>query len=388
MEETVHRRTKGAPNCDVKSLVLALVLMPQLIFALPVWAEATQNMWGVWKGTLDDADIMLCIQADPDRSLYDAFAAIYTTANYRIELLDRRGDLAKTWSARADENRKASLHTFDDGSIRMDRSSGDAWSGVTLAPIPFSQVGDNTRPCESAAFNQPRAILPTLQSTNEAVDRTTYEVLTLINPAGNGEVSTFQLKSGPEADEVINRWLRRTLHEKATEAPYYTCTIEALGAGTGSLWEHRLRPEMISDHFVVVTEVTNIFCGGPYPIETTQWYVLDRKTGEEIDTSTWLHPDAFNLLGPSAGDGPEIGNPDIEIGFKDLLTKAFLATHPDEGCLELLDYVRVWNIRPSKAGFILTPEIPNFLKGCAEDLTFATRDIEGYLSEHVREYLK
>jgi hypothetical protein len=362
--------------------------LAQLFFTAPVFAETTRSLWGVWKGTTVDADIMLCVQADPNRSRYDAFAAIYTTADNRIELLDRRGDAALTWSARGDKNLKASLYIFDDGSIRMDRNSGDVWSGVTLAPISFSQEDEKALPCESAAFNQPRAILPPHEITHQALDGVSFQTLTQIDPAGHGEVSTFQLQPGQKGHNVINRWLRRTLNEKATEATYYTCTIEALGAGAGSRWEHRLRPEMISDHFVVVTEVTNIFCGGPYPIETTQWYVLDRKTGEEIDTSTWLHSDAFNLLGPSAGDGPEIGNPDIEIGFKDLLTKEFLATDPNENCLGLLDYVEVWKLRPSKNGLLLNPEVSHFSNGCAMDLMLDFRDVNRYLNDKARKYIK
>lgn len=349
--------------------------------AQPVRSEPLQPLWGVWKGTAGDVDVFLCVQADPDRSPYDTFAALYTTVDYQIELLDRSDETEKTWSARGDEMLTASLSVLADGSVRLERNSVDAWSGIPLAPIPFSSGGEQTRPCESAAFNRPRAVLPTIERTADRVDGHPYEVLTLVDPAGHGEVSTFQLQSGQEGFDVINAWLSQAIPETAEEAPYYTCTVDALAWGAGSFWEQRFRPELISDRFVVIAEIADVFCGGPYPDQSTEWYVFDSQTGKEIDTGTWLHPDAFNLLGPNAGAGPEIGDPEIEIGFRDLLTRAFLATDPHEDCLDLLDYVEVWNIRPTKAGFILSPEVAHGAQFCANDLTIDDRDMQPYLGD-------
>ena len=349
--------------------------------AEPLWSQPLQPLWGVWKGAIGDAEVLLCVQADPDRSRYDDFAAIYTTADYQIELLDRSDETGQTWGARRDETVKAFLSVLADGSVRLERDPEDAWSGVLLAPIPFSSGEDQTRPCESAAFNLPRAVLPTIERAADTVDGTRDEILTLVDPAGHGEVSTFQLPSGPEGYEVINAWLSRTLPETAEEAPYFTCTVEALADGAGSFWEQRFRPEMISDRFVVVAETADVFCGGPYPDQSSEWYVFDSETGEELDTRTWLHPDAFNLLGPNAGAGPEIGDPDIEIGFRDLLTQAFLATDPHEDCLDLLDYVEVWNIRPTKTGFILSPEVAHGAQFCAKELTISYRGMEPYFGK-------
>ncbi len=183
------------------------------------------------------------------------------------------------------------------------------------------------------------------------------------------------------AKAKINSWLSKVLPQTAEEAPYYTCTIEALAFGAGSFWEQRFRPELISDGFVVVEETTDVFCGGPYPAQFTQWYLFASQTGEEIDTSIWLHPDAFNLLGPNAGAGPEIDDPVIEVGFRDLLAKVFLATGPDESCLDLLDCVEVWNIRPSRTGFIMSSEVAHAAQFCATDLTIEYRDMQPYLGE-------
>lgn len=362
--------------------------MGHVVVAEPAWADTTTNLWGVWKGVTGDADVLLCIQADPDRSRYDAFAAIYTTADYRIELLDRRDETGKTWTARRDETLTASLFVQADGSVLLERGQGDAWSGVPLAPIPFSAGEDRARPCESAAFNLPRAVLPTVERTMETLDGSPYEILTLVDPAGHGEVSTFRLPSGPEGHDVINAWLSQALPETAKEAPYYTCTVDALAGGAGSFWEQKFRPEMISDRFVVVAETMDVFCGGPYPAKFTNWYVFDSQTGAGIDTSTWLHPDTFNLLGPNAGAGPEIGDPAIEVGFRDLLTRAFLATDPDESCMGLLDDVEVWNIRPSRTGFILNPEVSGGSEGCAVDLLLDFDDAARYIDNGALDYPK
>lgn len=380
-KSSVSRAAGQRPVSWMKLLILGGAIAAFPLSAQPLRSEQVQPLWGVWKGATGEAEVLLCVQADPDRSRYDDFAAIYTTADYQIELLDRSDETGLTWGARRDKTVTASLSVLADGSVRLERDLADAWSGVPLTPIPFSSGGDQTRPCESAAFNLPRAILPTIERAAATVDGIRYEILTLVDPAGHGEVSTFQLPSGPEGYGVINAWLNKPLPETAEEAPYYTCTVEALANGAGSLWEQRFRPEMISDRFVVVAETADVFCGGPYPDQSTEWYVFDSETGEELDTRTWLHPDAFNLLGPNAGAGPEIGDPQIEIGFRDLLTQAFLATDPHEDCLDLLDYVEVWNIRPTKTGFILSPEVAHGAQFCAQDLTIEYRDMEPYLGE-------
>jgi hypothetical protein len=365
----------------MQHFTIGVTIVALLFGVQPLRSEPLQPLWGVWKGVTGDADVLLCVQADPDRSRYDAFAAIYTTADYRIELLNRGDETGRTWNARRDETLTASLFVQADGSVRLERGQGDVWSDVPLAPIPFSTGDDPARPCESAAFNRPRAVLPTVERTVGILDGSRYEILTLVDPAGDGEVSTFRLPSGPEGYRVINAWLSQALPETAEDAPYYTCTVEALAFGAGSFWEQRLRPEMISDRFVVVAETMDVFCGGPYPAWFTNWYVFDSQTGAEIDTSTWLHPDAFNLIGPNAGAGPEIGDPEIETGFRDLLTQAFLETDPDESCLELLDYVEVWHIRPSRTGFIMSPNVAHAAQFCAKDLTISFRDIEPYLGD-------
>jgi hypothetical protein len=369
------------PISSMRRLILVAAIAALMFGVQPLRAETLPPLWGVWKGTTGHAVVLLCVQADPVQARYDDFAAIYTTADYQIELLDRNDETGKTWSDRGDETLTTSLSVLADGLVRLERAQGDAWSGVPLAPIPVFPGEDRTRPCESPAFNLPRAVLPTVQRTTERVDGILYEILTLVDPAGHGEVSTVRLPSGPEGFGVINAWLSNVLPQTAEDAPYYSCTVEALAFGAGSFWEQRLRPEMISDRFVVVAETMDVFCGGPYPAQSTNWYVFDSKTGAQIDTSTWLHPDAFNLLGPNAGSGPEIGDPVIEVGFRDLLTKVFLATGPDGSCLDLLDYVEVWNIQPSRTGFVMSPEVAHGVQFCATDLTIEYRDMQPYLGE-------
>lgn len=376
------------PVSSMRDFTIGVAIAALLLGVQPLRSEPLQPLWGVWKGVTGDADVLLCVQADPDRSRYDAFAAIYTTADYRIELLDRSDETGKTWNARRDETLTASLFVQADGSVRLERGQGGAWSGVPLAPITFSAGEDRARPCESAAFNRPRAVLPTVERTMETLDGSPYETLTLVDPAGHGEVSTFRLPSGPAGFRVINDWLSQALPETAEEAPYYTCTVEALAYGAGSFWEQKFRPEMISDRFVVVEETMDVFCGGPYPVQLTNWYVFDSQTGEEIDTSTWLHPDSFNLLGPNAGSRPEIGDPVVEVGFRDLLTQAFLATDPHESCMDLLENVEVWNIRPSRTGLIFSPDLSNGAQFCERDLHVVFRDIERYLTDATPKYTR
>jgi hypothetical protein len=348
---------------------------------IPLQSEPAPGLWGVWHGKTDNAEIYLCVQADPGISPDDNFAAIYTTADDQIELLDRDKNVQTIWSARNDDKVTATLSILSGGSIRLDRNAADLWSGIALASIPFAKEDGATRPCESPEFNQARAVMPPLKVTSRTLDGTAYDVLTLVDPAGDGAVATFQLPPGSDGTDNINTWLRAVLPKKAEEAPYYTCTVEALGGGRDSFWDQKILPEMISDRFIVVGDTADVYCGGPYPDTSTEWHVFDSRTGANVDTRNWIHPDAFNLLGPDAGAGPEIGDTEIETGFRDLLTQAYAATNPDESCSNFLNEVSVWNVRPSKTGLMLTPEVAHISQGCAEGLQVDYNAMEPYLTE-------
>ncbi len=344
-------------------------------------SEEVTGLWGVWYGKTIGAEVYLCIQADPAIAPTDEFAAIYTTADFQIELLDHDKKVRTKWYSRADKNVTVTLSALKEGSIKLYRNVTNDWSGIELTPIPFTKEDQVSRPCESTEFNQSRAILPPMKIASKTLDGASYDALTLVDPAGHGEVSTFQLASGSFGHEAINNWLRAVLPKTAQAAPYYTCTVEALGSGRDSLWEQRLFPEMISDRFIVVGNMKDVYCGGPYPDSFTEWTVFNSRTGKEVDTLNWIHPDAFNLLGPNPRTGPEIGDPEIETEFRDLINQAFAATNPDASCNDFIEYVKAWNVRPSTTGFILSPTVTHAEQGCAVDLKIDYRDMEFFIAD-------
>ena len=352
--------------------MVALTFSPGLI-----QAQEMDAVWGVWGGRVGDVAIRVCAQSDPSRPFNDDFAAIYTTQAYEIELLDRES--STTWSPRLAREEIVSLAVLEDGSVRLERSPADLWSGALLAPI--DGTGD-TRPCISDAFNAPRTFLPDPVITSAEMDGVTYEVISIIDPSGNGEVTTFRLPGSGAGLAAINAWLAKALPQTAEDAPYYTCTLDALQVGAGSSWTHQIQPEWITDRFIVVEDVEDVFCGGARPSYSVDWRVFDVETGEEIDTSTWIREDAFYDLGPYARQGPEIGDPEVMRGFRELMVEAFAATNPSQSCQDLLDLVETWDVRPSREGIVLTPSDdlgPG--RGCAIGLSFSVEAITPYLTD-------
>jgi hypothetical protein len=338
-------------------------------------AQDMEAVWGVWAGRVGNVEIRMCAQSDPDRPFDGDFAAIYTTQDYQIVLLDRV--TSTTWSPRLAE--PLSTTGLDDGTLRLEMAPAYLWSGVTLAPIAVTQ---DTEPCLSHAFNGPRTFLPEPMVTAAELDGVSYEVVSVIDPSGNGEVTTFQLSGTAPGSVAINSWLATALPKTAEVAPYYTCSKNALQHGAGSFFEQIFKPDVIKGRFIVVNESTDVFCGGNRPNFWSVWHVFDVETGKEIDTTTWIRPDAFYDLGPYAGQGPEVGDPVIENGFRDLMEKAFTATNPTPSCNILLDIVENWNVRPSRDGLVLTPSDdlgPG--RACATELSFSIEKIAPYLAD-------
>jgi hypothetical protein len=365
----------------VGATLLTMMVLP----SLPELGQAQEMdaVWGVWGGRVSDVEIRFCAHSEPGQPFNDDCAAIYTTQDYEIELLDRKS--STTWSPRLAREEVVSLAVLEDGSVRLERSPADLWSGVPLAPI--DETAD-IRPCVSDAFNAPRTFLPDPVITSAEMDGVTYEEISIIDPSGNGEVTTFRLPGSGAGLAAINAWLAEALPQTAEDAPYYTCTLDALQVGAGSFWEHRIQPEWITDRVIVVEDVEDLFCGGAHPSYSVDWYVFDVETGEEIDTSAWIREDAFYDLGPYAGQGPEIGDPEVAQGFRDLMVEAFAATNPSQSCRNLLDIVETWDVRPSRGGLVLTPSDDlGPARACAVGLHFSIEVITPYLIEVADDFL-
>jgi hypothetical protein len=337
----------------------------------------TDLLWGVWGARADGAEIRLCVQSDPARPFSGNFAAIYDTRNFRIDLLDRDGD--ETWRPRLHPEQTVFLARLEGGSVRLEGVPTDLWSGVVLSPF---RVSGEEEPCAERAFNGARAFLPAPVETAAERDGVSYETVSITDPFGHGEVTTFQLTSTTQGPEKVNTWLAEFLPRTTESAPYYTCTIDALRSGAGSFWHHQMRPELITDRLIVIEAAEDVFCGGAHPSSSIEWHVFNMETGAEIDTTKWIRPDAFYRLGPYASQGPEVGDPNVEVGFRDLMTEAFLATHPSDGCRDLLDWVETWNIRPGREGLILSPSgLDDAPRGCAVDLNFTEQQIAPYTTD-------
>ena len=355
----------------------SLLLSAQLTFAGSGQAQDMSSLWGVWSGRLGDVEIRFCAQSDPGRPLRGDFAAIYTTLNYDIKLLDRQSNA--TLSHRLARTEIVRIDVLEDGSVRLEGSASDPWSGVALSPLTVE--ADRT-PCVSDAFNAPRTFLPRPVITPAELDGRAYEVVSIIDPSGNGQVTTFRLRGDGTGATAINARLTEALPQTAEEAPYYSCTLDALQVGARSFWGHRIKPEWITDRFIVIEDVEDVFCGGAHPSYSVEWYVLDMETGEEIDTRNWIREDAFYELGPYGGQNPEVADPEVASGFRQLMIKAFDATNPDPSCHDLLDIVETWNVRPSRNGVVLTPSDDlSSARSCAVGLYLSIDSITPYLTD-------
>lgn len=341
------------------------------------YTQDTSAVWGVWAGSAGTVEMRLCAQSDPSKPLADDFLAIYSTQDYEIELLDRGAD--NTWLPRYAPENVVTIEVHSDGSLRLESSHTDIWSGVVLKPV--EQI-DDTAPCASNAFNEARTFLPEQTVTYANLDGVSYQRLSITDPSGKGKITTFRLLEDDLGAATINTWLADVLPKTVHDAPYYSCSLYALESGRGSYSEHQLVPELITDQFVVVEETEDVFCGGLSPNYYVEWIVFDRSTGKTVDTTSWVREDAFYDLGPYRGQGPEVGDPDIMYGFRELMINAFSKEGTRPPCQILLDIVTTWNVRPSRDGVIFTPADdlgPG--RGCATGLSFSLEEVTPYLTD-------
>lgn len=320
-----------------------------LLFSLTAQA-ARSPLQGVWRGTIGDQPVMVCLDTVNDLSSYyypryPKGLALQTPATAGGVWLEKsQGKVSGEWR----------LQSPDAGHLT------GVWTAARSkrsAAISLSLIGAqrDASPCESEAFNGPRldAARP-VGGKVQLYGRKHYQVISMLD----GEVSGLQILEPGAPVAAINRHLRQALRSEGVG--YFSCHT-AVTAESRDFAEYTIRAEPVfwSERWLTLAWSSSSSCGGAHPNSDLAFQNWDLKTGAPADLWRWFK-------------SPEV---------TPALNRVIMAhAHPGPECSEVIANNGSYRLRPAANGMVFYPSLPHVAQACAEEILVPFRKLQPFLN--------
>ena len=344
-------RHREAPPCGSwsalafagESVEIAPVARLRLSFALllllwttPAWG---QKPFGVWTGKLGRAPIVAC---------FEKGSASYYYVKYGADILLVEQKKLGTWEEKKEAAGQAgSLAT---GTWQLSPPENDALHGVWTSPdgkrsLPIAlraSPEQRESPCLSPEYEAPRVAafvrIPDEETSMGGLRLRTFHARDIDITGLEIVGKSAQLAGLGRFVEKLNLGLRDQYLEcvgSAAEREGWHERVEYTGI---------VKLESVTEHFVVLRQSAAYFCAGAHPDSDFTYFVVDRKSGEEISIGDWLE------------------QPLAAIGRRYWKNKR-------ADCKDALDEDTTFAIWPSPAGMVIAPRFPHAIDACSEEET-------------------
>lgn len=227
---------------------------------------------GVWRGTLGDQQIMVCLVSEPGRANY------YYVRHGRGILLTAAEEHGGLWHEGAREAPTASWTLRPVQGEHLDGEWADANHKRRL-PIHLERIGPAAG-CgggdgESAAYDAPRVSAQKLTVTETADHYRTVSVL-------GGAISMVELPETVAHAARFNAAMLSWLQEQIVA--YFGCALAPAEIDFRSHSEI----DWSAGDLVMVRELTDVYCGGAHPSGGVAYHTWSLARGEMIEPWTWI----------------------------------------------------------------------------------------------------
>ena len=356
----------------------ASALAALMLLATPLAAQdAPLPPWdGVWKGTIGDMPVMVCLQkGGGDWSLGSYY---YLSQMKPIPL---RRDEAGNWAEEANGGGPptGTLH-FIQTDNRMD---GEWQHGARHLPIALKRVAtkkqDDFMTCGSYEYSAPR-VRPITRTVKPALVKGAAISRIEYKPARWFEgVALATIAIGPSmpGDRAINAQLEPNPGKPNGFAPgdYLSCMQGALnGGGRDGDYDFAYDLAELAPTFLRVIAQSGSYCGGAHPNNYYWWESFDRQTGRRIDVMRWFTAKAAPRHDAVAGD--------TEIELTPALRRVVLRHLRFEvaECREAVANADFWFAGVTAKGVIFTPALAHVEMACTNDAVVPYAELTPFFS--------
>jgi hypothetical protein len=307
--------------------LLASVLVLVSLRALPARADRPS---GVWTGTIGPAAVVTCFD-------FDHWTYYYVKVGVDIALVERKSG---TWNEK-------SAGGPSTGEWLLSPSRGDSLNGTwksadgkRVLPIRLRKhPGGVDEICEPRVYNVARVAATVRRpGKQETIGWLTVQPFAALDSTITGlEIVGKEATLSPlrQALEKLNR---KIIGE------YFDCMTSSTSAGTQLEFSGAIRPQAVTEHFVMVESSSSYDCGGPHPDGDHDFFIFDRETGKVVDPKSWLTSRA------------------------DLLGRKYWKSD-DKECADAISKDTSFSVWPSKEGLVFEPSLPHVSASCANPVT-------------------
>jgi hypothetical protein len=330
------------------AIIAAAVVVSPPETAAPDWQ-------GVWQGTVGTLPVRACLARRGET--YSVGSYYYLRQLRPIPL--RQVAQSRVWTE-GEGSDAASLPTWrfhSIGPVLM----GEWRSGARRLPFRLTRLpglDSDDEPCGSRLFNIARLRPLRLTQTRAVIDGVGYTKLA--GDAGPAfeevELETFAVDGDDPATRRINQVLRRPIAGDPAASDWFGCVTSGMNAhGRDGDFSLTIAPTMITRRWLVASEASGTYCGGPHPNYATRSLTFDRATGAAVDLHGWLGPQAVQR------------EADVTM-LRPALRQVIMArsAQTETECRETIGETEFWDIGLAREGLRFTPDLPHVLTACEE----------------------
>lgn len=368
-----------------------------LVVALgAAWAPAAGHAQdiptGAWKGSLGQAQVMVCF-TDVHQAQY-----YYLRHRQNIPLMppqaandpgDNPQAIAQAWKAgdfRLDETAPGpNGESHVSGRWLLQATSPMQIAGTWTAPdtgktLPIAlrkatpvgprQTGGD---CEQA-FYEPllAAIRPKQQAAS--IGSHSYQAVS------SDEATTLQVPADLPHAKALNQFAMQWLRNQSVLA--YDCS-----AGRGSRGfagsepiGSTLTPVLWTDAYLVLQDnMPEIFCGGAHGSSSLSYITWSWPKGRAVDTWAWLQGGEKSLIAHASKSGQPIAS-----GLMRLIAKLHPRNAEGDECREVLNLMSVQAPYPSAQGLVFNTNFFHAMRACNDEVPLGWKQLWPYLSNEGR----
>lgn len=366
----------------------ALLAAIALICAPATAQEAPAEPGGVWKGTMGDQAITVCmVPPETGNSVYYRDRALEPV---RLETREGASPFVLTEATGAEDATGAQwvMQPAHGETMTGEWRKGAETLPIRLAAVPVD-VPEYGSVCEAAAFIEPLLAGGTYTQVARNLGAATYTELAYDGPAraglGDYHVRSFAIEPAGPADATINATLAAALPDGTAAHMMGQCAAPMLAnAGVPGYIDEALSPMLITPRWVALRSGGSSYCGGAHPNNDASLAVYDRQSGAEVDPATWFKPGALAFYDWE----PEPGRIRPVKALSAALTEAIMARWPegarDPECLDAARDGWGWDIGLAAEGPVFVPQFPHVIFACTEEVTLPWSAARPFLSPEGR----
>lgn len=379
-----HRALRLPRSVLLQAVLTSFLGTALVLAAAPAQAQSpAPSTWqGVWRGTIGQAPVQVCLDRD--------FGAYYYLKHLKIISLgplDRPTNSATlpVWSESPYGRTPGKgplwrITPLNDHHLQGVWQSGSRTLPLRLqrVPVPQTSTSAGESPCGSVAFSAPRYTRPVVTTRPATLMGRAYTRVQ-VDPGRQFEdssIETFQLPDDSPEIRRVNAALSRPVPRSREDAAHFACSRAALGqSGLDGAISTTLTPLILTPGWLVVQNSTSVTCGGAHPSAGVDYQTWDLRHGAVVDLYLWFTATALHRerprppAGTGAGTDREADAFDLPPTYTPAFRRLIEAAYPrhDADCRDAARSTTFWSPHLTARGMAFTPEMPHVVQACAED---------------------